>query len=323
MNDHLKSLVTMVIPTHYRNKFLKRILYYYKNTEFKILIADSTLEKFTEKLENNVHYFHYPNLSFVEKICDVIKKINTPYMVFCADDDFIIPSSILKSVDFLEKNPEYSTASGNIFFFDEKKMQPIRLSPHKELDYCEKEIFKHLHNTNSLNAAFSQTFVSNFYSVHRISHIHDIITYVRKYEIKEPVSFEHSIYFFSCIRGFHKKMTFFYLARSLCERAEKGIKTFSQFEDLENLKFKKMIVDYIYKHHKLPYHLIEKKINELMKPWLKYYPLQRYRDKIKKIIKLFIPKKILELRRKILSKITGEDFEEWQKIKKIIKKHNQ
>src|SRR5258708_4910875 len=47
----------------------------------------------------------------------MIKYAKAKYCVFCADDDFVIPSGIKIAVDFLEKNPSYVVAHGSYISF--------------------------------------------------------------------------------------------------------------------------------------------------------------------------------------------------------------
>jgi len=97
--------LTLVIPTHNRPKRLRRILEYYSEIEIRIMICDSSKDKFPKKyLGKNVKHFHYKNWPYSKKLSNCIKKVKTKYLLICADDDFIIPSAIKKCIDFLVKN---------------------------------------------------------------------------------------------------------------------------------------------------------------------------------------------------------------------------
>lgn len=111
--------VTVVIPTHNRPRQLERLLEYYSKYEIPILIADSSTMPFTRwKKFKNVKYYYYPNFSYAKKLPLIYKKVKTRYVLFNADDDFVIPASILKCVDFLNKNPDYNSAHGHYVFFE-------------------------------------------------------------------------------------------------------------------------------------------------------------------------------------------------------------
>ena len=105
--------VTLVLILHNRHKNLDRLLEYYKDCDLPIMIADSSKEKhiFNNKRNNWIHHY-LPGLSFTQKIEVVSKTVTTPYVVMCADDDFILPESLQQCVLFLEQNKDYSIAQG-------------------------------------------------------------------------------------------------------------------------------------------------------------------------------------------------------------------
>jgi len=125
-NNNLLQNITIIIPTYYRFKFLKRILnfYFLYNTDMHILIVDSTpnnLQKDNELLKllkkNNVSYFQYDeNTQFSNKIYNGLKNVKTKYAVLCADDDFLIPHGLKECIKFLEINDDYSSSQG--FYFN-------------------------------------------------------------------------------------------------------------------------------------------------------------------------------------------------------------
>ena len=118
-------MLTILIPT-YRSKsnLLFRLLNYISegNFEATILIADSNSP---EGIEANVRLIRKlkPTLSIIHNVfdreLDLYEKISlaaiaitTPYTVICADDDFLVPASLKKAVEFLEANVHYSAAHG-------------------------------------------------------------------------------------------------------------------------------------------------------------------------------------------------------------------
>ncbi len=105
--------ITLILILHNRHKNLDRLLEYYNDCTFPIIIADSSKEKhvFNNKRDNWIHYYS-PGLTFTQKIEVVSKNVTTPYVAMCADDDFILPESLQKCVLFLEQNSDYSVAQG-------------------------------------------------------------------------------------------------------------------------------------------------------------------------------------------------------------------
>jgi glycosyltransferase domain-containing protein len=118
----VKDKVTILIPTHYRPKYLKRLLSFLNHYDLKnIIICDSSHRSFTDiKMFDDCHYFHYPDAAYVDKFNEVLPNITTKYTLLCADDDFIIPSAMLKCVDFLEENDDYSYCHGFSYRFEKK-----------------------------------------------------------------------------------------------------------------------------------------------------------------------------------------------------------
>jgi len=117
----LKNILTIIIPTYNRYHNLFRILDYYESFNFpaKIYILDSS-DNICKNLQlqallrsEDIKYLKLPsNFSVNKKISVSIENIVTPYSVLCADDDFITPRGLEKSIDFLESNFDYSSAQG-------------------------------------------------------------------------------------------------------------------------------------------------------------------------------------------------------------------
>jgi len=115
--------ITIVIITYNRYPFLMRLLQFYEEFkyDFHYLILDSSNDdindqmKFYLKMKNVIYKKYDPSVFFTEKISDGCKSINTPFAVLCADDDFLIPSGIIASYDFLLKNEDYASAHGLYF----------------------------------------------------------------------------------------------------------------------------------------------------------------------------------------------------------------
>ena len=115
--------ITIVIITYNRYPFLMRLLQFYEEFkyDFHYLILDSSHDVMNDEMKSylkmkNVTYRKYdPSIFFTEKISDGCQLINTRFAVLCADDDFLIPSGIIASHDFLLKNEDYASAHGLYF----------------------------------------------------------------------------------------------------------------------------------------------------------------------------------------------------------------
>jgi glycosyltransferase domain-containing protein len=129
-----KNEITIIIPTHNRHKYLNRILDYYKGENFNILIADSSNDKYTQKVSGKTKYYHYPCMDYCQKMFLISQKIKTKYSVLCADDDFIIPNSIRLCILFLNQNQNYGSCQGHMIYF-KCKNKKIKFRPSYTLSY--------------------------------------------------------------------------------------------------------------------------------------------------------------------------------------------
>ncbi len=169
---------SIVIPTYNRPDYLRRILSYYNKYggDYNIIVADSSSDE-NKKLNNKLilsfsnlnilHLFNYhSDILATHKIADAINYVEDKYCVLCADDDFITPNGINKSVDFLEKNPDFTVAHGHyISFFlkNEKEEKPTfcwqPIYPYQSITFSDAE--------SRLIFYFSNFTITNFYGVHR------------------------------------------------------------------------------------------------------------------------------------------------------------
>jgi glycosyltransferase domain-containing protein len=108
----MNHVFTLILILHNRHKNMRRLLDYYNGENFPILIADSSASPFAGNLQKNVKHIYTPGYSFTQKIEHVLRLAETPYVVMCADDDFIVPSAIDECCIFLSQNSAYSTAQG-------------------------------------------------------------------------------------------------------------------------------------------------------------------------------------------------------------------
>lgn len=115
MNNKLNC--TLIIPSHNRPGYLERIFEYYKDVNFYVVCCDSSENKYEKELPLNVKYNHVPGLNFKQKMFKTISEVDTEYIICCADDDFILKSSIQKGIDFLNLNSYYNSIVGKYVGF--------------------------------------------------------------------------------------------------------------------------------------------------------------------------------------------------------------
>lgn len=124
-----KSLVTIVVPTYNRPGYLRRLCRFFasKKVTDPILILDSSNPENTALNQEsvaqsglNIRYEYFENLKDqFEKYQRGVAMVTTPYVVMCADDDFIFPDTVHACVDFLENNPDYVLCHGYYVNFEE------------------------------------------------------------------------------------------------------------------------------------------------------------------------------------------------------------
>ena len=205
--------VSVVIPAHNRPEKLRRILHYYSKTNIQIIVSDSSdvlfpyLHEFPE-----LTYFHFPKEQFLWKIYKIIPYISTEYVVYCADDDFIVPQAIEKIIAFLDTHPDYNSAQGHYLSFETKK-NSIDFFPSYIRNF-DKDINQNLPSERLTE--FRNLYASLLYSVIRAT------TFVEMYKkciegetLKFKNLFLAEIYFnfFSLMTGRNKTLPIFYGAR--------------------------------------------------------------------------------------------------------------
>lgn len=217
------SDLTIIIPTYKRTQYLYRILSYYssfKKFDFTILVLDSSPKNFHkdasfDKFYNKkiIFYNFDPKITFWSKISKSAKFIKTKYCVLIPDDDFLIPKSLNKCVDFLEKNKDYVSAHG--YYYNHTLIKTNNKKKFKLF-----EIYKN--NGSSDSNFFSQRIDdymngnvnTPYYALYKSEVFkniwHDVNHYVKDWWIHEIFPILSS---FVC--GKTKKINFFYASREM------------------------------------------------------------------------------------------------------------
>ena len=122
MNNESKKL-TIILPTKNRPECLLRLLRYYVEVGFQgiLCIGDSSEGEHLECNKRQIKMFggrldivykEYPELDEPQCSQKLANIVNTPYVAWVADDDFLVPSGLEKCMVFLEDHPDYSAAHG-------------------------------------------------------------------------------------------------------------------------------------------------------------------------------------------------------------------
>ena len=131
MDLSLLKILTVVIPTHNRHSYLSRCLWYHAHFPFRqIIVADSSSDEMKmankEKIENirdkfgvDILYLDYkPETEkyggdIYRKWGDAVSHVVTKYVQICTDKEFLVPETLLESIEFMEANPDYNVCDGN------------------------------------------------------------------------------------------------------------------------------------------------------------------------------------------------------------------
>ena len=109
---------TVVVMTHNRHHLLDSVvLPHFTKMGIALMIIDSSAEPHQNSIDaEGVDYVHCPNEPLPYKLeKPILERVKTPYMLMHTDDTLTSPKGIVKSIEFLEKNEDYSTAYGLTF----------------------------------------------------------------------------------------------------------------------------------------------------------------------------------------------------------------
>jgi glycosyltransferase domain-containing protein len=239
-NNEANHGCTIIIPTYNRPNYLKRILNYYNEDggNYNIIVADSSSDENKKRDEKIISSFSSINISHLNiypseiitmhKFADALNYVNTKYCVLCADDDFVTPTGINQSMDFLEKNPDFTVAHGHYisFYLETDKggkqqfcWQPIY--PYKSITFPDAK--------SRLNFHSSHYTIPTFYGVHRTDFL--------KMIFKETLKFTDDYRFgellpsmLTLIYGKMKRLDVLYAARESIPTSTSGrAETFRDF----------------------------------------------------------------------------------------------
>jgi glycosyltransferase domain-containing protein len=125
-NEQQSTMISILMATLNRADFVLRALHYYKRVGFKghIIIGDSSNKLHADKINKaiksfgdslNITYQYFSNPPYLNiGLCmqEMIKSVETPYVVAAADDDFAVFNGMVKCIQFLEHNSDYVAAHG-------------------------------------------------------------------------------------------------------------------------------------------------------------------------------------------------------------------
>jgi glycosyltransferase domain-containing protein len=158
-------------------------------------------------------YFHDPNLHFLKKIQKALHFIQTKYVLFCAEDDFIVPQAVEKITEYLDEHNDYCSAQGHFLTFEVRKKK-IEFTPRYIRNFD-----KHMKADNALQrlVEFQSPYASLLYSVIRSSVFKEMYTncFDDQGQLLFTNLFAAETYFnyYALIQGKHATLPYFYAAR--------------------------------------------------------------------------------------------------------------
>lgn len=119
--------ITCVVPTHNRPQFLRRLLTFHREMAppYGLLVADSSAApQAGENLaaiqalgpDQRAAYRHF-DCHLLDKLVLALETVETPLVVLCADDDFLMPSAVVRCAEFLADHGDYASAMGRTVQF--------------------------------------------------------------------------------------------------------------------------------------------------------------------------------------------------------------
>ncbi len=183
MSDWSKK-VTVILPLRRRDEYTWRWMAYARHIRapYPILIADGGDNPEVEaRLLDGSKYpeLHYRYLRFpfdcdyahyYQKVLQTLEQVETPYVCRSDNDDFYLTDGLLKSVEFLDQNPDYAICRGRLGGFSigckAGEAQPLYAS-NAEFNYFEPVVA--LEQATALERIAFQggNYVQTYYGVHR------------------------------------------------------------------------------------------------------------------------------------------------------------
>ena len=335
---------TIIILSHYSDQDVSRILYYYGDVNVDILVADSSVVPFPDyKRYKNIRYFHYANFSFHEKMADIFNHVNTPYVILCGDDDFIVPSGIISCTEFLESHPDYAAVQGHYVNFTAERSRIIK-SP---LYYGVAGLDIKSINTAERVELSMHPYMHWFYSVHRTENLKFFFQEIH-FKISNHALCEIALTLISAINGNLTILPVFYCARDSYKSINRYVspsvldtKTNPELREEYNI-FLSLVIDHYWQKagssqtdgRRCVEQAIEGYIqNSIAKKSKNIRPISVIRNKINIYLKRFSPNFLLQYYQgwrlhRLIGNNRGYPFfdlkakKEWEIIKSVIIKHS-
>ena len=195
------SDVSIIIPTKDRQITVQEVLDYYAGTKANIIIADTSdaaMDSGSVQRKNlRVTYFNDAEMTFIDRVNHSFQFIDTPFALLRADRRHTAATGIRSACDFLTANPEYSSAQGKWYVFDNgmilKRYTAYAETSVSEIDDVDERVRKTM-----------GIFTSTLYAAYRTETLKTVMSFFQ--EIKTGVIIELCAHMLAMYLGKHKAL---------------------------------------------------------------------------------------------------------------------
>ena len=163
----------IIIPTN-REAFIKNIYNYYSKTKLQIIVVHNLEKNFDEFKTNNIKFYFSYKKNILERVLDISDKMNTEYSLIFSDDDFVLEESVYRCIDFLNKNPEFSSAQGLCFNFNYENLSSLHNHNGINIDLINRQKDSKIKNIR-LFQSLTNRYVDRVYSILKTKCLLDLI----------------------------------------------------------------------------------------------------------------------------------------------------
>jgi glycosyltransferase domain-containing protein len=119
------SRCTIVITVHGRQHFLPRVTAYYADFGADVLVTDSSPNPAQAHylIGPRVRYEHVPGEAYYRKMLRVHQSVNTPYVVECPDDDFVLKTAIREAIAIMDHDSDTVCVAGSVVNLSSRQMR--------------------------------------------------------------------------------------------------------------------------------------------------------------------------------------------------------
>lgn len=114
-----KKITIIILTNSKKSPYINRCIKYHQNLNCNFVIVDSAKKILTTKF-SNIKIYRSKKKDIYERLKFGISKINTKYLLWLGDDDFIIKKTFIKCLKVLE-NKNYNLVQGQYIKFVENK----------------------------------------------------------------------------------------------------------------------------------------------------------------------------------------------------------